>query len=99
MGIDVCPIGPEGLKRNHTAGAYIGAVEQRLEGFQNRCISRLGQQAQQLALALEQAAQDARDRKGPVAMRNAGEDFRGKLFGKENRAFGLTAGAEVPGAA
>jgi hypothetical protein len=32
----------------------------------------LGQQAEQRSLALEQAAQDSRDRKGPVTVRDGG---------------------------
>jgi len=97
--INVRPIGAEGLKRNDAAGADIGAVEQRLEGFQYGSICGLRQQAQQWAFALEQAAQDAGDGKGPVTVRNWGEDISGKFFGEEDGALGLTAGAEIPGAA
>jgi hypothetical protein len=59
----------------------------------------LGQQTQQCALALEHAAQNPRDRKGPVTAWNWGEDLGRKFFCKQNGAFGLTAGAEISGAA
>ena len=89
----------EGLKRQHAGGADIFAGEQRLKGFQYRGIGGLGQQTEQAALTLEQAAQNTRDRKCPVRVRNWRENLARKLFGKENRAFGLTAGAEIPCAA
>ncbi len=67
--IPVAAIGAEGLQRDHAAGADIGAVKQGLKGLQDGRIGRLRQQAQQLAVALEQAAQDAWERKRPVAVR------------------------------
>ena len=57
------------------------------------------QQAKQLAVALDESAQDARDRKRPVTVRNWSENVRGEFFGKEHGALGLTTGAEIPGAA
>jgi hypothetical protein len=50
------------------APADIGALQQRLEGSEDCCIGRLRQQAQQLAVAFEQPAQDARNRKGPATI-------------------------------
>ena len=97
--VEVCPIGAERLQRDDTAGADIGALKQRLEGLQDRGIGRLRQQAQQLAVALDEAAQDARDRKRPVPVGHGSENFRGELFGKEHGALGLATGAEIPGAA
>jgi hypothetical protein len=99
VAVEVRPEGAEGLDRYHAAGAHILAVQQRLKGFQYGSLCGLRQQAQQLPLALEQAAQNARDRKGPVSVGNGGEDVRGKLFGEKDGAFGLAAGAEVPGTA
>ena len=69
MWVEVCAIGAECLKRNHTAGADILAVQQRLEGFQYGSICGLGQQAQQWALALEQAAQDDVGRIATIAQK------------------------------
>jgi hypothetical protein len=97
--VEVGPIGAMGLQRDDTAGADIGAVKQRLEGFQDRGIGRLRQQAQQLAVALDEAAQDARDRKRPVPVGHGSENFRGEFFGKEHGALGLATGAEIPRAA
>jgi len=67
MGVGIpIRIGAEGLQRNDAAGADIGALKQRLEGFQDRRIGGLGKQPKQLAVVLEQAAQYARDRKNPM---------------------------------
>jgi hypothetical protein len=49
--VEVCPIGAEGLKRKHTIGANIGAVDQRLKGFQYGSIGGLGYQSQQMEAA------------------------------------------------
>ena len=57
------------------------------------------QHAKQLAVALEEAAQDARDGKGPVAVGDGSENLACELFGKEDGALGLATGAEIPGAA
>jgi hypothetical protein len=95
MGVEVGAVGSERLKGKDAAGAYIFSVEQGLKAFYYRGISGLGQQAEQTALALEQAAQYARDRKGPVTVGYGGEDLAGKFFGEQNGAFGLAAGAEI----
>jgi hypothetical protein len=84
--------------RNDSRGAHF-SVQQRLEGFQDRSIGGLGKQAQQAALALEQAAQNAGNAKRPVAVRDRGKDIVSQFFGKENGAFGLAAGAKNPGPA
>jgi site-specific DNA recombinase len=44
--VEVRPIGTEALDRYHTAGTHIRAVQLRLEGLQDRCISRLRQPSQ-----------------------------------------------------
>jgi hypothetical protein len=59
----------------------------------------LRQQAQQLAVSLDEAAQDARDGKGPVPVGDGSEHFRDKFFGKEHGALGLATGTEIPGTA
>jgi len=78
------------LKRQDATGADVGAAEQGLNAFQYRSVGALRQHSQQCALALEQAAQHARDGKRPVPVRNRGEDLFSELFGKEDGAFGLT---------
>jgi hypothetical protein len=80
-------------------GADIGAAKKRLEGLQDRSIGRLRKQAQQLAIAFDEAAQNARNRKGPVPVGHGSENFRGEFFGKEHGALGLATGAEISGAA
>jgi hypothetical protein len=94
--IEVCSIRAVRLKRQDAAGSYIFSAEQSLKGFQYRGIGGLGQQTQQCALALEQAAQHSRDGKGPVTVRNGGEDLARKFFGKKDGALRLAAGAEIP---
>jgi hypothetical protein len=86
MGIEVGAIGAVCLKRQDAAGPYVFSAEQRLKRFQYRSVSGLGQQTQQCVLAFEQAAQDSRDRKGPVTTWNWGEDLRGEFFGKQDGA-------------
>jgi len=61
VGVEVGAIGAEGLKRNDAAGADVFSVQQRLKGLQYGSIGGLGQQTQQRALSLEQAAQHSRD--------------------------------------
>jgi hypothetical protein len=56
MGVEIGSVGSEGLKRKDAAGSHLFSVKQGLKTFQYRCISGLGQQSQQGALALEQAA-------------------------------------------
>jgi len=99
MRVEVGAIGAESLKRKDASGSYIFSVEKGLKAFQYRGISRLGQQAEQGALPLEQAAQDPRDGKGPVPVRNGSEDLAGKFLCKQDGAFRLAAGAEIPRAA
>ena len=98
VGVEISSEGAVRLKRNDTTGADILALEQGLEGFQYRSIGGLREQSQQRALALKQAAQDAGDRKGPVTVGYGGENIHDKLFGEQNGAFGLAAGAEISGA-
>ncbi len=95
MRIEVGPVSAVGLQRQDETGADVGAAEQGLKGFQYRGIGGLGQQSQQGALALEQASQHPWDGKGPVTVRDRGEN-PGELFGKQDGAFGLTAGAKIP---
>ena len=99
VGVEVGAIGAEGPKRSDTAGADIFSVWQRLNGLQYGSIGGLRQQTQQRGLALEQPAQHSRDGKGPVAVRDGGENLGRKFFCKQKGAFGLTAGAEISGAA
>ena len=89
-------VGPICLKREDAAGAHIFCAEQSLKGFQYRGIGGLGQQAQQGSFALEQAAQYAWNGKGPVTVGYGSEDLARKFFCKEDGAFGLAAGAEIP---
>jgi len=97
--VEVGAVGAEGLQRDDAAGADVAAVKECLEAFQNRGVGGLGQQAEQLAVAFDETAQDAGDGKSPVAMRDGSQDVRGKFFGEQDRAFGLAAGAEISGAA
>jgi hypothetical protein len=76
-------------------GADILAVQQRLEGLQDGSIGRLGQQAQQLAVALDEAAQDARDGECPVTMRHGRENPTRQLLGKKGGALGLATAADA----
>ena len=99
MGIKVCSISAIRLKRQHAARPHIFSAEKSLKGSQYRGISGLGQQTQQRSLAFEQAAQHAWNGKGPMTVRYRSENLARKFFGKENGAFGLTAGAEIPGPA
>lgn len=99
VGVEVGAIGAEVLKRIDTAGADILSVQQRLNGLQYGSIGGLRQQTQQRGLALEQPALHSRDGKGPVAVRDGGENLGRKFFCKQKGAFGLTAGAEISGAA
>ena len=58
MRIEVGPVAAEGLERDDAAGADVTAVKECLEGFQDRCVSGLGQQGEELAVAFDEAAQD-----------------------------------------
>ncbi len=97
--IEIGPVGAEGLQRNDAAGTDVTAAKECLESLPNRRVGGLGQKAHQLAVAFDETAQDAGERKRPVAMRHGSQDLRGELFGEQHRAFGLAAGAEIPGAA
>jgi len=59
----------------------------------------LREQARQLAITFDEAAQDARYGERPVAMGHRSKDLGGEFFGKEQGAFGLATGTEIPGAA
>jgi len=87
------------LDRCHTTGAHIRAVIKRLEGGEDGSVGGLGQEAEQLAVPFDEAAQDARDGKGPVAVGHGDEDVGGEIFGEEHGTLGLAAGAEISGAA
>jgi hypothetical protein len=89
----------KGLQRNNTSGTNVAALEQGLERLADGFVCGARQQSQQAALALEQAAQDARDGKRPVAMWHGGKNLGGEFFGKEHGALGLATGAEISGAA
>jgi hypothetical protein len=97
VGMEVGAVGPEGLQRDDAAGADVTAFQARLEGFQNRRIGGLGQEAEQLAVAFDETAQDPGDGKGPVAMQDGGQDLGGEFLGKQERAFGLAAASHRSG--
>ncbi len=86
-------LGTERLQRDDAAGADVVAIQQRLEALKDEGVSGLRQKAKQLAIALEEAAQGARDGKGPVAVRDRSENLGCELFSKEDGALGL---ATVP---
>jgi hypothetical protein len=88
-----------GGEPRRAGAADVVAIQQRLEALKDGGVSGLRQKAKQLAIALEEAAQGARDGKGPVAMGDGSEDLGCDLFGKEDRALGLATGAEIPGTA
>jgi len=56
-------------------GPDVGAVKECLEGFQNRGVGGLRQQAEQPAVAFDQNAENAGDGKGPVTMRDGSQDL------------------------
>lgn len=80
MPLEVGAVGAEGLQRDDAAGPEVTAVKECLKTFQNRGVGGLRQQAEQLAVAFDQTAQDARDGKGPVAMRDGSQNLAGELF-------------------
>ena len=96
MRVEIGPISSESLKGKDAAWADVRAAEQRLKSFHYRSIGGLGQQTQQRAFALKQAAQDPRDGKGPVTVWNGSQDLGCEFFGKEGGALRLAAGAEIP---
>jgi hypothetical protein len=83
-------------ERRRSRGADVGALIEGLEALQDRGVSRLRQKAEQLAVALEEAAQGAGDGKGPVAVRDGSENLGRELFGKQEGALGLATGTEIP---
>ena len=62
MLIEVGAVATVGLERDDASGADVRAVKECLEGFQNRSVGGLRQQAEQLAVAFDETAQDAGDR-------------------------------------
>jgi len=74
-------------ERRHSRGADILAVHERLESLQDRGIGRLRQQTEQLAVALEQTAQNARDRKCPVPVGDRSEHFRDELLNRGRKEY------------
>jgi hypothetical protein len=98
VGIPICRISAVRLQRDDAAGPDVVAIQQRLEGLKDGGVSGLRQKAKQLAVALDEAAQGARDGKGPVPVGHGSENLGRELFGKERGALGLTTGAEIPGA-
>ena len=72
------------------------ALEQGLERLVDGFVCGARQQSQQLAVALDEAAQDAGDRKRPVAMRHGRQDLTRQLLGKEHGAPGLATWAKFP---
>jgi len=94
--IEVGAVAAISLDRDDAAGANVCAVKECPEGFQNRAVGGLREQAKQLAVVLDQTPQDAGDGKGPVAMRDRCQDLRGEFLGEQDRAFGLAARAEIP---
>lgn len=91
MRMEVGPVAPESLQGDDAAGANVTAVKECLGGFQNRGVGGLGQQAEQLAVAFDQTAQNAGDGKGPVTMGDGSQDLRGEFFSKQDGALGLAA--------
>ena len=68
------------------------SARSRADGF----VSGARQQSQQLAAALDEATQDAGDRKRPVAMRHGHQDLTRQLLGQEHGALGLATWAKFP---
>lgn len=52
--------------------------------------------AKQLAVALDEAARGARDRKRPEAVGHGRENFQGEFFDEKQGAPGLATGEEIP---
>jgi len=91
MRVEVTAEGTERLQNHYTTGANVLAVKQRLEGLEHGSIRRLQQQTEQLALALDEPAQDAWDRECPVAVRHGRENLARQLLRKKHGALGLAA--------
>ena len=87
------------LNGKDTSRPNVFTAKQRLEGFSDGLISGPGQESQEASLALEQAADDLGDGKGPVAVGDRRQNVGGELFSKQRGAFGLTTAAKVPRAA
>lgn len=80
------------------ARADIRPVKQGLERLECGGVGRLREQAEWLVVALEQAAQDVGDGKGPVAVGHKSENLGGQSLSKEDRALCMATGTKVPGA-
>src|SRR5438046_744179 len=92
-------VGGECAKRlngKDTSRPNVFTAKQRLEGFSDGLISGPGQESQEASLALEQAADDLGDGKGPVAVGDRRQNVGGELFSKQRGAFGLTTARKVP---
>ena len=81
--------GPEGLNRGDAARPNVLAPEQLLEAEQDGIIGRAGEQAQELALAFEQAADGSGYREHKVAMGYPLEALLDQLLCEQGRALGL----------
>jgi len=91
-------VGGECAKRlngKDTSRPNVFTAKQRLEGFSDGLISGPGQESQEASLALEQAADDLGDGKGPMAIGDRREDLGDEFFGKQGGALGLTTPAEI----
>jgi len=72
-----------------------GVTSWRSDARDDRVAGRAGEQAEQAPLALEQSAQDARNREHEVTVRHGLEDLRDDMLREQRRALRLAARTEV----
>jgi hypothetical protein len=99
VGVEVGGVRAECLDRDDQARRDVVAIEDRADARDDRVARRAGEQAEQAPLALEQSAQDARNREHDVAVRDGLEDLRDDLLREQRRALRLAARTEVAGPA
>ena len=95
VGVEVGGVGAERLDRDDQARRRVVAIEDRADARDDRVTSRAGEQAEQAPLALEQPAQDTRNREHDVAVRDGLEELRDDVLREQRRALGLAARTEV----
>ncbi len=80
VGVEVGGVRTERLDRDHETRRRVVAIEDRADARDDRVTSRAGEQAEQAPLALEQPAQDARNRfppPPPIAVSTGGSGGTG----------------------
>ncbi len=97
--VEVGGVRAERLDRDDQARCDVVAIEDRADARDDGVTRRTGEQAEQAPLALEQPAQDARNREHDVAVRHGLEDLRDDVLREQRRALGLAARAEVASSA